>query len=215
MLKGKKIIIGTTGGIAAYKIPLLVRDLKKTGADVKVVMTDAAKEFVSPLTLATLSEHDVIVGTFPSETGGIQKGSTWHISLAQLADLMLIAPATANTIAKLTHGYADNAVSTLALSLRCPLMIAPAMDADMWLHTATQENVSKLREFGYIIIPPETGELASGLVGPGRLPEIATILRTIEWVLRKNYRDLGGKKILVTAGPTHEAIDPVRYIGNH
>ncbi len=214
MLKRKHILLGVTGGIAAYKIPLLVRDLKKAGADVRVVMTEAAREFVTPLTLATLSGNDVIVGTFPDRDAKVMHGSTWHIQLAQWADVMLIAPATANVLAKLANGYADNAVTTLALALRCPLIVSPAMDVDMWQHHATQENVTKLRELGYLVLPPEEGALASGLSGPGRLPELGAIMKAIDETLDHAYRDLKGKKILVTAGPTYEPIDPVRFIGN-
>lgn len=214
MLSKNNILIGITGGIAAYKIPWLVRDLKKRGADVRIVMTEAATEFVTPLTLATVSGSEVIVGTFPEEKKKSLKAGTWHIELARWADVMLIAPATANTIAKLAHGYADNAVTTLALALRCPLIIAPAMDADMWHHDLTQENLTKLRELGCRIIPPASGELASGLVGEGRLPDFSVITKTLEEVLSNAKKDLTGKKILVTAGPTYEAIDPVRFIGN-
>ena len=214
MLRNKKILIGVTGGIAAYKIPLLVRELRKSGASVRVVMTEAAKAFVTPVTLSTLTENEVVVGMFPEESTTGLRASTWHVELAQWADTMLIAPATANTIAKLVHGYADNAVTTLALALRCPLIISPAMDVDMWQHPATQGNVAKLREMGYFVLPPETGELASGLVGPGRLPEVTRIIRNVERILSNSSHDLKGKRILVTAGPTYERFDPVRYIGN-
>ena len=214
MLKGKHILLGVTGGIAAYKIPLLVRDLKKAGAEVRTVMTEAAREFVTPLTLATLSGNDVVVGTFPDQNAKILRGSTWHIELAQWADVMLIAPATANVLAKLANGYADNAVTTLALALRCPLIVSPAMDVDMWQHHATQENVTKLCELGYRVLPPEEGELASGLSGPGRLPELGVIMKALDETLHHTHHDLKGRKILVTAGPTYEPLDPVRFIGN-
>ena len=214
MLKGKNILIGVTGGIAAYKIPSLIRGITKEGGRVRVVMTESAKEFVTPLTLSTLSGNEVVVGTFPEETTNTINGSTWHVTLSQWADAMLIAPATANTIAKLAHGYADNAVTTLALALRCPLVISPSMDVDMWRHPTTEANLASLREQGCIILPPEQGELASGLIGPGRLPELDIIIKAIANVLSKRGRDLKGKKILITAGPTHEAIDPVRYLGN-
>ena len=214
MFKGKKILIGVTGGIAAYKVPLLVREIKKAGGDVHLVMTNSAKEFVTPLTLSTVSGNEVIVGTFPEEQSSSIKAGTWHIKLAQQADAMLIAPATANTIAKLAHGYADNAVTTLALALRCPLIISPAMDVDMWQHPATKENIIKLRESGCTVLPPDEGELASGLVGPGRLPEISSIIRAIDDILNKSKQDLKGKRLLVSAGPTYESIDPVRFIGN-
>jgi len=214
MLKNKHILLGVTGGIAAYKIPLVVRECTKRGALVRVVMTDAAKEFVTPLTLSTLSGHEVIVGTFPDQTAGVVNAGTWHIELGQWADAMLIAPATANVIAKLAHGYADNAVTTLALAVRCPVVVSPAMDSDMWLHRATQENIVTMKELGYRVLPPEEGDLASGLVGPGRLPEIDNLVRSLDALLDGAHNDLKGKRVLVTAGPTHEAIDPVRFIGN-
>ncbi len=214
MLKNKNIIIGVTGGIAAYKIPLLVRELRKAGANVRIVMTEAAKEFVTPLTLSTLSNNEVIVSTFPQLRSNVLDAKTWHITLGQWADLMIIAPATANMLAKLAHGYSDDAVSTLSLAVRCPLVVAPTMDVDMWQHTTTQQNVATLQQMGCSIISPEEGELASGLVGPGRLPEIMHIVNVIDNVLDGEHKDLTGKKILITAGPTREAIDPVRYIGN-
>jgi len=214
MLKNRHIVLGITGGVAAYKLPLLVREFKKAGAQVRVVMTESAKAFVTPITFSTLSGHAVVVGMFPDQEAGTVHVGTWHIELAQWAELMFIAPATANTIAKLAHGYADNAVTALALALRCPLVIAPAMDTDMWVHSATQENITKLREMGYTVLPPAKGELASGLVGPGRLPELDVLVRTAENILGRGHFDLHGKKILVTAGPTHEAIDPVRFVGN-
>ncbi|MGA2622953.1 MAG: bifunctional phosphopantothenoylcysteine decarboxylase/phosphopantothenate--cysteine ligase CoaBC [Bacteroidota bacterium] len=214
MLKNRHIVLGITGGVAAYKLPLLAREFKKAGAQVRVVMTDSAKAFVTPITFSTLSGNEVVVGMFPDQEAGTVHIGTWHIDLAQWAELMFIAPATANTIAKLAHGYADNAVTALALALRCPLVIAPAMDSDMWVHSATQENITKLREMGYTVLPPAEGELASGLVGPGRLPELDVLVRTAENILGRAHFDLHGKKILVTAGPTHEAIDPVRFVGN-
>ena len=214
MFNGRKILIGVTGGIAAYKVCFVVRELRKAGGEVRVVMTDSAKEFVSPLTFSTLSGNEVVVGTFPTMMGGLLRGSTWHIDLSRWADLMLIAPATANTIAKIAHGFADNALTTLVLSLRCPLIISPAMDVDMWEDPRTQENVIHLKELGFFVLPPNEGELASGLVGPGRLPEMETILKLMENVLEKTQRNLEGKKILVTAGPTYEPIDAVRFISN-
>jgi phosphopantothenoylcysteine decarboxylase/phosphopantothenate--cysteine ligase len=214
MVKGKKILIGVTGGIAAYKMCFVVRELRKAGAEVRVVMTESAKEFVSALTFSTLSGNEVMVGTFPESNAAVVKGSTWHVELALWADLMLVAPATANTIAKIAHGFADNAVTTLVLALRCPLAVAPAMDADMWGNTTTQQNVERLEGLGYFILPPKEGELASGLVGPGRLPEVETILRFVEDILEKTHRNLQGKRILVTAGPTQEPIDAVRFISN-
>jgi len=214
MLKGSHIVIGVTGGIAAYKIPLLVRDLKRSGADVRVVMSEAAAEFVTPMTLATVSGNDVVVGTFPAKEKGSARGGTWHIDLGRWANVMLIAPATANVIAKLASGYAEDAVATLALALRCPLLVAPSMDVDMWHHPSTQENVLALKQLGYRVLPPEEGELASGLTGPGRLPEIAVMISALEETLSRSRDDLKKKRVLVTAGPTYEPIDPVRFIGN-
>jgi phosphopantothenoylcysteine decarboxylase/phosphopantothenate--cysteine ligase len=214
MLKGKHILIGVTGGIAAYKMCFAIRELRRAEADVRVVMTESAREFISPLTLSTLSGNEVIVGTFPSPSTSVVKGSTWHIDLALWADAMLIAPATANTIAKIAHGFADNAVTTLVLSLRCPLIISPSMDADMLANPMTQENIERLKELGVFVLPPEEGELASGLAGPGRLPEIDAIVKFVENVVDKTHQTLKGKKILVTAGPTQEPIDAVRFVSN-
>jgi phosphopantothenoylcysteine decarboxylase/phosphopantothenate--cysteine ligase len=214
VFKSKKILVGITGGIAAYKIPQLIRNFRKGGAEVRVVMTDSAKEFVTPLSLSTVSGNEVIIGSFPEQSTNILNAGTWHITLAQWADVMLIAPATANTIAKIAHGYADNAVTTLTLAMRCPVLISPSMDTDMWLRTITQQNVNTLRELGYLVLPPSEGELASGLTGPGRLPDLPKIQEIVEGVLESAHKDLEGKKILISAGPTSEAIDPVRYIGN-
>ncbi len=215
MLKGKHILLGISGGIAAYKSALLVRDFVKAGADVQVVMTRNATQFVTPLTISTLSKREVIVEMFPSDAREPVAQWTKHIDLALWADIMLIAPATANTIAKIAHGYADDFLSTLVLALRCPLAVAPAMDVDMYLNETTQENIGTLRETGCHVINPEEGELASGLTGPGRLPEPSTLFAFTESVLDKAPGDLKGKRVLVTAGPTHEPIDPVRYVGNH
>ncbi|MBN1446541.1 MAG: bifunctional phosphopantothenoylcysteine decarboxylase/phosphopantothenate--cysteine ligase CoaBC, partial [Bacteroidetes bacterium] len=209
-LAGKHIIVGVTGSIAAYKSALLVRELVKAGAEVRVVMTPAACEFITPLTLATLSGSDVVLDMFPQDRS---KG-TWHIHLGVWADLMIVAPASANTLAKLAHGLADAALPSLALAIRCPLVVAPAMDTDMFLHTATQENLDILRRRGVEIVAPESGELASGLSGPGRLPETSVLMQTLERVLHGGEQDLRGHSVLITAGPTREAIDPVRYIGN-
>ncbi|HTY36462.1 MAG TPA: bifunctional phosphopantothenoylcysteine decarboxylase/phosphopantothenate--cysteine ligase CoaBC, partial [Bacteroidota bacterium] len=214
MLKGKNILLGITGGIAAYKTPLLVRAIRKAGGSIRAVLSESAKEFVTPMTLATLTGGEVIIGTFPKESENTLTSGTWHITLSQWADVLLIAPATANTIAKLAHGYADNAVTTLALAVRCPVVVSPAMDTDMLEHPATEANLTALREQGYVVLPPAAGELASGLVGPGRLPEMRSIVKALEEVLAFSRHDLRGKKIVVSAGPTHEAIDPVRYIGN-
>lgn len=214
MLKNKHIVIGVTGGIAAYKIPLLVREFRKAGAEVRVVMSEAAREFVTPLTLSTVSNNEVIVGTFPRERSNVLDAKTWHIDLGQWADVMVIAPATANIAAKLAHGYSDDSVSTLALAVRCPILVSPSMDLDMWQHPATQDNVNALREMGYTVIQPEEGELASGLSGPGRLPEIGRIVDAVDDLLSLAKKDLAGKNIVVTAGPTYEPIDPVRFVGN-
>ena len=213
MLEGKKIILGVTGGIAAYKTPLLVRDLVRAGAEVQVVMTPSAAHFVTPLTLATLSRREVVMEMFPSPNAPSTQW-TRHIELALWGDAMLIAPATANSIAKIVCGMADNFLTSLVLALRCPLIIAPSMDTDMYLNGVTQQNLARLRERGIAIIEPESGELASGLVGPGRLPEPSTIIEKLKGSLAGSRKDLSGKRILVTAGPTHEPIDPVRFLGN-
>lgn len=213
MLKNKQVLVGVTGGIAAYKIPLLVREFVKRGADVRVLMTESAQHFVTPLTLSTLSGRPVIVGTFPSAGSG-HAGKTWHIDLARTSDLMVIAPATANVTAKLANGIADDAVTTLALAFRKRILICPAMDFDMWDHPATRQNITSLMTMGYDVLPPDEGELASGLEGPGRLPEIDRIADEASALLSASREDFSGRKLLVTAGPTHEAIDPVRYIGN-
>ncbi len=214
MLRGKHILVGVTGGIAAYKVCYLVRDLRKAGADVKVVMTEAAAKFVTPLTFSALSGHDVVsdLWTYHQSTGS--DIGTQHIALANWAEAFVIAPASANTIAKLTYGLSDNMLTIVALASRCPIVLAPTMDADMYLNPVTQQNITKLQERGYVVVPPEEGDLASGLKGPGRLPEIQVILDTVERVVQSSNQDLKGTKILVTAGPTYEAIDPVRFIGN-
>ncbi|MAT39068.1 MAG: bifunctional phosphopantothenoylcysteine decarboxylase/phosphopantothenate--cysteine ligase CoaBC [Ectothiorhodospiraceae bacterium] len=210
MLQGKHIIVGVTGSIAAYKAAILVRELVKAGAEVRVAMTDSACEFITPMTLGTLSQNAVIKDMFPPESGA----GTWHIDTGLWADAMIVAPASANTIAKLAYGFADNALCSLALALRCPLLVAPVMDTDMLVHPATQRNIDVLRERGVKIIDPEEGELASGLTGPGRLPEIPVIMEVIRSSIPREVKDLSGKNVLVTAGPTHEKLDPVRYIGN-
>ena len=213
-LAGKKILLGVTGCIAAYKSCLIVREFIKRGAEVKVVLTPSATEFITPLTLATLSHHEVIVNTFPPNQKNGTKLSTWHIDYALWADLMLVAPATINTIAKISYGFADNALTTLVTALRSPLVIAPAADVDMFNNQINQENLSKLEKLGHYIIYPETGELASGLSGEGRLADTNKIIDAVELILSGYSKDLIGKKILVSAGPTYEDIDPVRYIGN-
>ncbi|MBI2430262.1 MAG: bifunctional phosphopantothenoylcysteine decarboxylase/phosphopantothenate--cysteine ligase CoaBC [Ignavibacteriales bacterium] len=214
MLADKNIVLGVTGGISVYKMCTVVRLLKKAGAHVRVVMTQSATEFVTPLTFSTLSEEEVIVSLWPKDKHSSTDLGVKHIDLGLWAHAMLVAPATANTIAHLAHGYAEDIISSTVLALRCPLIVAPAMDVDMWENDATQQNVSILKGRGIFIIPPESGELASGLVGAGRLPEPDTIVDYVDDVLEKTPCDLSGKKILVTAGPTHEPIDPVRFIGN-
>lgn len=214
MLRGKHILVGVTGGIAAYKVCYLVRDLRKAGADVKVIMTEAAGKFVTPLTFSALSGHEVFGDLWSIHQSTGSDIGTQHIALATWADAFVIAPASANTIAKLTIGLSDNLLTIVALASRCPIVLAPTMDVDMYLNPVTQRNVAVLQERGYFVVPPEEGELASGLKGPGRLPEIQVLLDAIERVLNSSSQDLKGKKILVTAGPTFEAIDPVRFIGN-
>ena len=214
MLRGKHILVGVTGGIAAYKVCYLVRDLRKAGADVKVVMTEAATRFVTPLTFSALAGHDVISDLWTHHQSTDSDIATQHIALANWADAFVIAPASANTIAKLTYGLSDNLLTIVALASRCPILLAPTMDADMYLNPVTQQNIARLKERGYVVVPPESGELASGLKGPGRLPEIQVIIDAVERVLRSSNQDLKGRKFLVTAGPTYEAIDPVRFIGN-
>jgi phosphopantothenoylcysteine decarboxylase/phosphopantothenate--cysteine ligase len=215
MMQGKHILLGVTGGIAAYKSAFLVRELVKAGAEVQVVMTPAAAEFITPLTLSVLSRREVIIEIFPPSPETPTTQWTKHIELGLWADVMLVAPASANTIAKIAYGLADNFLTTLVLALRCPLIIAPAMDVDMYLHEATQRNIARLREQGCMIIEPVSGELASGLSGPGRLPEVESLLEHLRQTLEQAHRDLSGRRILVTAGPTQEPIDPVRYVGNH
>lgn len=214
VISGKRIVLGVTGCIAAYKSAYLVRDLIKRGAEVKVVMTPAATEFITPLTLSTLSNNNVIVNTFPDSPNSDTSINTWHIDLAQWADLIVIAPATVNTVAKIACGFADNALTTLVSAARSLVLIAPAADVDMYQNPITQENILKLESLGYFIIPAEEGELASGLSGFGRLADLNKILDTVELLLSNHKKDLPGKRILVTAGPTYEDIDPVRFIGN-
>ena len=211
-IQGKKILICVTGGIAAYKINYLIRDLVKKGAEIQVLMTPSAENFVSKLTLSTLSKKPVF-SDFYSENG------TWnnHVEFALWADLILIAPCTANTLAKMVHGICDNLVIATYMSAKCPVMIAPAMDLDMYEHPSTKQNLELAEDFGHIIIPAETGELASGLVGQGRMAEPEKISKTIEDFFTSNTisKSLEGKTVLLTAGPTYESIDPVRFIGNH
>ena len=214
MLRGKHILVGVTGGIAAYKVCFLVRDLKKAGADVKVVMTEAATKFVAPLTFSALSGHEAASDLWTRNQATGSDIGTQHIDLANWADAFVIAPASANTIGKLTYGLSDNLLTIVALASKGPIILAPTMDADMYVNPTTQRNIMRLQERGYFIIPAEEGEHASGLMGPGRLPEISSIIKVVERVLDKSNQDLRRKRILVTAGPTYEAIDPVRFIGN-
>jgi phosphopantothenoylcysteine decarboxylase/phosphopantothenate--cysteine ligase len=214
VLKNKKILLGVTGGISAYKMCTVVRLMKKAGASVRVLMTQSATQFVTPLTFSTLSQEEVLTSLWPENTRTSTHANVEHIKLGLWADAMLIAPATANMVAKIAHGIADDVISSTVLALRCPLLIAPAMDVDMYLNEATQNNLSVLRERGHHILLPADGELASGLVGPGRLPETDVIMAFVESVIEKTPLDLKEKKILVTAGPTYEPIDPVRFIGN-
>lgn len=208
-LEGKKIILAVTGSIAAYKTPELVRQLIKAGAEVRVIITSSAGAFVSPLSLETVSKHPVY--------SSISDGSQWnnHVELGRWADVMLVAPCSANTMAKLARGLCDNLVCAVYLSAACPVLVAPAMDEDMWLHPATKRNLEKLRFYGNTIISPVHGELASGLVGEGRMAEPHDIVQfTNDFLNNRGKQPLKGKKALVTAGPTYERIDPVRFIGN-
>ena len=210
-LKGKKILLAISGGIAAYKMNYLVRDFVKKGAEVKVILTPSAENFVTKVTLSTLSKN-AVYSDFYDQNG------TWnsHVELALWADVLLVAPCTANTLAKMVHGICDNLVIATYMSAKCPVFIAPAMDLDMYAHPSTKENLEKAERFGHHIIPAEFGELASGLEGQGRLAEPETILQKIEDFFAQNQsKNLEGKTVLITAGPTYEAIDPVRFIGNH
>lgn len=210
MLKGKRFIVGITGSIAAYKAAILVRLLVKAGADVRVVMTPLARSFITPLTLATLSKHPILVDFFDPENGAWNS----HVSLGEWADAYIVAPATANTLAKMATGVADNLLLTTYLSARCPVFVAPAMDLDMYAHAATQENLERLRSRGCRVIEPASGELASGLDGKGRMEEPERIVEVLEAYYAQR-ETLSGRRFMVTAGPTVEAIDPVRYISNH
>lgn len=212
MLSGKNILLGITGGIAAYKTTFLVRLLIKAGANVKVILTDSASSFVSPLTLATLSKNPVVSSFVAND----EAGTSWnnHVEMGLWADLMIIAPATANTLSKMAHGSCDNLLMATYLSAKCPVFFAPAMDLDMYKHPSTQTSFDKLLSFGNLMIPVGSGELASGLHGEGRMAEPEDIVAFIKQFLH-NGLPLQGKKVLITAGPTYEAIDPVRFIGNH
>ena len=210
MLKGKHILLGITGSIAAYKAAMLCRLLRVAGAEVKVVMTPTAKEFITPITMATLSKNPIAVEFYNPENGDWHS----HISMGEWADCYLIAPATANTIAKMAYGIADNLLLTTYLSARCQTVVAPAMDCDMFCHEATQENIAKLRERGVVVLESPEGELASGLMGKGRMMEPEQIVEAIDKLFDVE-QTLTGKRVMVTAGATIEAIDPVRYISNH
>ncbi len=208
MLKGKKILLAITGSIAAYKSILLVRLLVKSGAEVKVIMTSAAKNFVSPLVLSTLSNNKVLVDLFDEDT--------WanHVMLGRWADVMLVAPLSCNTLSKMASGQCDSLLLAVYLSATCPVVVSPAMDEDMWHHPSTRKNIQSLESYGNKIIDVDNGELASGLVGEGRMAEPETI---VQYITEQYFRDkaLDGKKGLITAGPTYEPVDPVRFIGNH
>ncbi|PSQ74555.1 MAG: bifunctional phosphopantothenoylcysteine decarboxylase/phosphopantothenate--cysteine ligase CoaBC [Bacteroidetes bacterium QH_7_64_110] len=221
-LSGRHVILGVTGSIAAYKSALLVRLLKKAGVEVQVLMTPGAERFVSPLTLGTLSEREVLTEIFPENEDG---SWTKHVTLGQWADLFVVAPATAQTVAKLARGFCDSMLTATALSARCPLLVCPTMDRDMYRHAATQDNLKRLREIGYAVMPAEHGELASGLVGKGRMPEPASILeRGADMIGEYDSSTNGasdpedslltGSEVLVTAGPTREPLDPVRVLTN-
>jgi phosphopantothenoylcysteine decarboxylase/phosphopantothenate--cysteine ligase len=221
-LSGRHVILGVTGSIAAYKAAPLVRRLKKAGAEVQVLMTPDAERFIPPLTLGTLSEKEVLTEIFPENEDG---SWTKHVTLGKWADLFVVAPATAQTIAKLAHGFCDSMLTATALSARCPLLVCPAMDRDMYRHAATQNNLEQLREIGYEVMPAEHGELASGLVGQGRMPEPEAILNRVAAMLsaKESSGDqasgpdsapLAGHNVLVTAGPTQEPLDPVRVLMN-
>lgn len=209
MLKGKKIVLGITGSIAAYKACLIIRALIKAGAEVQVVITPAGKEFITPITLSALTQKPVISEFFS------QRDGTWHshVSLGLWADAMLVAPCTASTLGKMANGIADNMLITTYLSMKAPVFIAPAMDLDMYQHPTTQQNMERLKSFGNHIIEPQSGFLASGLEGKGRMEEPEQIVAYLDHFFEQ--KDLQGKHILITAGPTHEKIDPVRFIGNY
>ncbi len=209
MLKGKKIVLGITGSIAAYKACYIIRGLIKAGAEVQVVITPAGKEFITPITLSALTQKPVISDFFS------QRDGTWHshVALGLWADAMLIAPCTASTLGKMANGVADNMLITTYLSMKAPVFLAPAMDLDMYQHPTTQENLRKLQSFGNQVIEPQSGFLASGLEGKGRMEEPERIVEYLDNYFEK--KDLAGKKIMITAGPTYEKIDPVRFIGNY
>lgn len=211
MLKGRKIVLGITGSIAAYKACLIIRGLIKEGAEVQTVITPAGKEFITPITLSALT-HKPVISEFFSQRDG-----TWnsHVDIGLWADAMVIAPCTASTLGKMANGIADNMLITTYLSMKAPVFIAPAMDLDMYAHPSTQHNIEMLRSFGNIFIEPQSGFLASGLEGKGRMEEPEIIIKTINNFFNEKKDELKGKKIMITAGPTYEKIDPVRFIGNY
>ncbi len=210
MLEGKKVLLAVCGSIAAYKAAFFVRLLVKSGAEVKVIMTESAKDFITPLTLATLSKNPVLSSFYQNEKG------EWHnhVELGLWADLMIVAPVSANTLSKLANGAADNLLTAVYLSARCPVMVCPAMDLDMYQHPATRRNLKTLADYGNIIVDAESGELASGLSGEGRMAEPEHILEKVKSFFQQT-QSFVGKKVMMTSGPTHESIDPVRFIGNH
>lgn len=211
MLKGKKIVLGITGSIAAYKACLIIRGLIKQGAEVQTVITPAGKEFITPITLSALT-HKPVISEFFSQRDG-----TWnsHVDIGLWADAMLIAPCTASTLGKMANGIADNMLITTYLSMKAPVFIAPAMDLDMYAHPSTQQNLKRLQSYGNIIIEPQSGFLASGLEGKGRMEEPDAIVKVLDEFFEEDKDSLLGKKIMITAGPTYEKIDPVRFIGNY
>lgn len=217
-LAGHRILLGVCGGIAAFKSAEVVRLFRKSGADVRVLMTPDASRFVTPLTLGTLSGHNVETDLF---AGGSEGSWTRHVELGMTADVLVVAPATANTIAKIAGGFCDNLLTATVLAARCPVVVFPAMDHDMYLHPATERNLDRLRSFGYEVVPPEFGALASGVEGWGRMPEPSEVLSRVEASLGRRVAAtespsrIAGKTVLVTAGPTREAIDPVRFLSNH
>lgn len=210
MLEGKKVLLAVCGSIAAYKAAFFVRLLVKSGAEVKVIMTESAKDFITPLTLATLSKNPVLSSFYQNENG------EWHnhVELGLWADLMIVAPISANTLSKLANGAADNLLTAVYLSARCPVMVCPAMDLDMYQHPATRRNLKTLADYGNIIVDAESGELASGLSGEGRMAEPEHILEKVKSFFQQT-QSFVGKRVMMTSGPTHESIDPVRFIGNH
>lgn len=211
MLKGKKIVLGITGSIAAYKACHIIRGLVKQGAEVQVVITPAGKEFITPITLSALTQKPVISDFFS------QRDGTWHshVALGLWADAMLIAPCTASTLGKMANGVADNMLITTYLSMKAPVFIAPAMDLDMYAHPSTQQNIERLRSYGNRFIEPQSGFLASGLEGKGRMEEPEVIVRALDDYFKGGQEELAGRRIMITAGPTYEKIDPVRFVGNY